>query len=106
MKKLAIATFAAAAVLITGCSTTGSESIKSQSKIDSITLKKTTKNEVLEMFGPPNGRSEGANEDTWTYGYTNVKMIPFASSVDSRLLQITFDKRGVVTGKQFQKEGN
>lgn len=71
---------------------------------------KTTKAEVKAMFGEPQEVSNKKGQETWGYHYTKTsgkEWVPFYVTITgnadgkARVLEIVFNKRGVVQSYEF-----
>lgn len=99
-------------LVLGGCATVGNEQMRNQSQ-ESIAISvqkgKTTKDEVITIYGNPNKTTltDGGNE-VWTYEYTRAvpqpqNFIPFIRLISSAYnstkmtMVIMFDKSGVVS---------
>lgn len=106
MKSLLAAVCVAVGLLVGGCATTsGNSALTNKEAVKSIQINKTTKEDISRMFGAPSGQSRRVDGETWTYAYSSVSVVPFFNSADMRQLNVTFDKRGVVTGYDTIKNG-
>lgn len=106
MKSVFAALCIAASLVVGGCATTsGNSALTNKEAVKSIEINKTTKDDISRLFGAPSGQSRRADGETWTYSYSSVTVVPFFNSADIRQLNVTFDKRGVVTGYDTAKNG-
>ena len=63
---------------------------------------KTTKSEVIQLFGEPSGKSTmGAAGEVWTYQQAKGRAFLFFAKGESSILAIRFDDRGIVTGSSI-----
>jgi len=88
--------WACGALALSACMTVGQEF--ASSRVMEIEIGKTTKQDLLAMFGKPwrIGREDGAQ--TWTYGHYHYPLFGEASTRD---LLIRFDNHGVVRSYTF-----
>ena len=106
MKSVFAAVCIAASLLVGGCATTsGNTALTNKEAMKSIEINKTTKDDISRMFGAPTGRGVNGDNETWTYSYNSISMVPFFSSADMRMFSVTFDKRGVVIQHNATKNG-
>ena len=80
----------------------GQRDIFDKSRIDQIQRGSTTKDNILVLFGQPEGKSIGENGDeAWNYSYVSRQarspFLPSPPEIHSVVLIVSFDKRGIVT---------
>lgn len=71
-----------------------------ENKLSSVNINKTTKAEIIKMFGEPESRSQ-SNDDSEVYVYVYVKIAPFGTS-ESKSVAFIF-KDDVVTNFNLLK---
>lgn len=79
-------------LLHSGCATIGREFPPEQ--VSNITIGRTTKAELLGLFGLPYRRGVDSGDSTWTYVHYKVRM--FGEHLKTRDLVVTFDGSGHV----------
>lgn len=110
-KHLLLSCGVAAALVLTGCASTGSESLRKETETSvsqKIVQGKTTKNEVRAMFGSPTKTSftDGGLE-IWNYDFANVSadaisyvpivnMFGASASGKKKELVVMYDEQNVV----------
>jgi len=109
-------------IALTGCATSHSGKEFDASRVDRIENGETTKSDIVQWFGQPNGRGthpapEGGQYETYTYSYAeaNVKaesFIPFVgmflggSESESKVLTVYFDDSDQVAQHHFRTQEN
>ena len=81
-------------MLCIGCVKVGKE--LPANSLNSIVVNKTTKAQMLAMFGPPVTQSYNSNGQQ-ALGWTHQNIGPFAFSVRTQMLTAIFDENDVVT---------
>lgn len=84
-------------VALSGCATIGRPFLPE--RIAEIQRGRTTKADLLLMFGTPYRRGVDDGDSTWTYLHYKVKM--FGEHVRSRDLYVRFDDAGKVTSFSY-----
>ncbi|MFZ3071625.1 MAG: outer membrane protein assembly factor BamE [Thermodesulfobacteriota bacterium] len=104
----------AAVFAVTGCAFTGGKKLDTL-LVQKIVHGKTTKKEILEMFGEPeHTTADEKNNETWAYAYveTKVKAAKFLPIVgmlagpneqETQTLAVVFNSKGVVIDHRYQK---
>lgn len=99
---------------VSSCAFTGGKKIDT-SLIQKIVHGKTTKKEILEMFGEPeHTTADEENNETWAYAYveTKVKAAKFLPIVgmlagpneqETQTLAVVLNSKGVVIDHRYQK---
>lgn len=114
MKKfVGVAVLAFVAATSLGACSHGAKTLATEShqSIDAKLIKgKTTKSAVKEMFGEPQEVASKNGQETWVYHYTKTsgkEWVPFYLTIKgntdskARVLEIVFNKRGVVQSYEF-----
>ena len=99
------------ALLLSACSTTvqvGND-FDVNTSVKKIERGMTTRDQIRSWFGSPtntgiNVETDGKNFDEWTYYFAAGKL-PNLSNPQMKLLQIKFDKQGVVQGYSWSISG-
>lgn len=110
MKKVVAYIFFAFSVALAGCaSTSGSVGLQNGSA-DKIIEGKTTIAEVKALLGEPAyAQTTDKGEKIWSYYWSQSKVYPVAglglNNVDSKSLNIRFNKNGVVVAKDNGASG-
>lgn len=79
-------------------------------KIPSIAKGKTTRKEIVALFGKPTGEAiypviKIPGDRAYVYGYTHVKGAPFNMQLYTKLLIVSFNKSDVVTDVEYATSG-
>lgn len=79
-------------------------------KVPSIIKGKTTKEEVISMFGKPSGEAiypviKNANDRAYIYSYNQVKGSVFNMKFYSKALVVSFNESGVVSDVEYTVSG-
>lgn len=102
-----------AAIAVSGCTSSGTKI--SPERLTQVEKGRTTKEQVREMFGEPEGTSGHGNTESWTYSYSTTSMNPlmavpgvglFVQGVSASVDMVSFTfTNGVVTdiGSMHQK---
>lgn len=83
--------------LIVGCVSIGKDF--QEDTVRAIQQGKTTKNNVLNMFGAPYSKGIENGEETWTYTYFQGRLIGWQSWTKD--LTVRFDNNGVVNSYSY-----
>ncbi|OGW13715.1 MAG: hypothetical protein A3G93_10240 [Nitrospinae bacterium RIFCSPLOWO2_12_FULL_45_22] len=84
-------------VIFVSCATVGKD-FPGRDMVKNIQTGKTTKLEILDMFGAPYRRGIEDGDETWTYVYWKVNLIGSKYSKD---LYIHFDKNSIVRSYSY-----
>lgn len=87
---------ASALILLAACATMGSPFRFAGA--ESVEVGKTSKSEVLSLYGKPFRVGVENGDATWTYGYYRYKLFGDSQTKD---LKITFDKKGIVSDYNY-----
>ena|SRR5690554_1942902 len=108
----------AATITLTGCATHHGSQV-SRSDFDQIIVGKTTKSEVINLLGEPNGSGTGSYQDGGTEWYSYVgasasaspaNYLPYIGSLfggidtEGTSAHIYFDPEGVVTNTAYSNQ--
>ncbi|HNT35260.1 MAG TPA: outer membrane protein assembly factor BamE [bacterium] len=80
-----------------GCFTMGKEF--QEDSVRAIQQGKTSKNNVLNMFGAPGSKGIENGEETWTYSHYQFRLLSFETWAKD--LTIRFDKAGIVNSYSY-----
>ena len=102
MKKILVALLFS--LLVASC--THGNSNLAESGYDDISRKiikgQSTRADIMAAFGRPAGTARSATEDKWLYSYMKVIPIPYATTADTKTLEITFGQDGTVKDYLFK----
>jgi len=82
-----------ACILLVGCASSGQKI--SQSSIDQIEVGQTSKEQMMDIFGPPLSQSYGS-EGNLTMLWSYVHVGPFGTGMRQQTLAVLFDDNGKV----------
>lgn len=109
MKKLATYILAILAIVLAGCASTSGNVGLQNGSADKIIEGKTTIAEVKDLLGDPASAStDDRGGKAWSYYWSQSKVypVPGLNNVETKTLNIRFNKNGIVVAKDNGSSGS
>lgn len=109
MKKVVTYIFLAFIVALTGCASTSGSAGLQNGSADNIVEGKTTIAEVKALLGDPaNASTDDKGGKIWNYYWSQSKVypVPGFNNVETKSLNIRFNKSGIVVAKDNGSSGS
>lgn len=109
MKKVAAYIFITFLAILSGCASTSGNPGLQNGSADKIIEGKTTISQVKELLGEPgNASTDEKGGKTWNYYWSQSKVypVPGFNNVETKSLNIRFNKNGIVVAKDNGSSGS